>query len=75
MEEVFLEELRRSLAGAVVGPADAQYDALRRCFNALIDRRPAVIARCAGAADVAVAFDFARVHALQGNHQGGVANH
>ena len=44
-----LTELRRSLAGTVIGPADAEYDAARRCFNALVDRRPAVIARCAGA--------------------------
>jgi hypothetical protein len=34
-----LEGLRRSLAGAVVSPADAEYDEVRRCFNALIDRK------------------------------------
>ena len=61
-----LDELRRSLAGTVVGPADAEYDTVRRCFNALVDRRPAVIARCLGAGDVAVAFDFARAHELAG---------
>jgi FAD/FMN-containing dehydrogenase len=60
-----LNELRRSLAGAVLGPADAEYDAARRCFNALVDRRPAVIARCMGAGDVAAAFDFARAHELE----------
>jgi FAD/FMN-containing dehydrogenase len=60
-----LNELRGSLAGTVVGPADAEYDAARRCFNALVDRRPAVIARCVGAGDVAAAFDFARTHELE----------
>ena len=55
-----LNELRRSLAGAVLAPADPGYDAARRSFNALIDRRPAAIARCLGADDVATAFDFAR---------------
>ena len=56
-----INELRRSLAGAVIVPADAEYDKARRGFNALIDRRPAVIARCVGSEDIAVAFDFARV--------------
>jgi len=69
-----LEELRRSLAGTVVGPADAEYDAVRRCFNALIERRPAVIARCVGAGDVAAAFDFARAHELEVAVRGGGHN-
>jgi FAD/FMN-containing dehydrogenase len=69
-----LSELRRSLAGAVVDPADAEYDAARRCFNALVDRRPAVIARCLDAADVAAALDFARAHELQVAVRGGGHN-
>jgi FAD/FMN-containing dehydrogenase len=67
-------ELRRSLAGAVLTPADAGYDAARRCFNALVDRRPAVIARCTGADDVATAFDFARMHGLEVAVRGGGHN-
>jgi FAD/FMN-containing dehydrogenase len=66
-----LDELRRSLAGAVVGPADSEYDAARRSFNALVDRRPAVIARCVGTDDVATAFDFARTHSLDVAVRGG----
>lgn len=69
-----LGELRRSVAGAVVTPADGGYDAARRCFNALVDRRPAVIVRCAGAGDVAAAFDFARAHELEVAVRGGGHN-
>ena len=69
-----IDELRRSLAGTVIAPADAEYDAARRCFNALVDRRPAVIARCAGAGDVATAFDFARTHELEVAVRGGGHN-
>src|SRR6266511_5581203 len=69
-----LDELRRSVAGAVVAPGDAEYDAARRCFNALVDRRPAVIARCVGASDVVAAFDFARAHELEVAVRGGGHN-
>jgi FAD/FMN-containing dehydrogenase len=69
-----LDELRRSLAGAVVAPADADYDASRRCFNALVDRRPAVIARCVSPGDVAAAFDFARTEELDVAVRGGGHN-
>src|SRR5215218_1021723 len=69
-----LAELRGSLAGAVIGPADAGYDVARRGFNALVDRRPAAIARCLGADDVATAFDFARTHAMEVAVRGGGHN-
>jgi FAD/FMN-containing dehydrogenase len=69
-----LAELRRSLTGTVIGPTDSGYDAARRCFNALIDRRPAVIARCTGPGDVATAFDFARSHDLEVAIRGGGHN-
>jgi FAD/FMN-containing dehydrogenase len=69
-----LDELRWSLAGPVLTPADAGYDAARRSYNALVDRRPAVIARCLGAADVVTAFDFARAHELEVAVRGGGHN-
>jgi FAD/FMN-containing dehydrogenase len=69
-----LIELRRSLAGTVIGPDDAEYDAARRCFNALVDRRPAVIARCVGPDDVATAFEFARAFSLEVAVRGGGHN-
>lgn len=60
-----LTDLRRSLGGAVLDPTNAGFDAARRCFNALVDRRPAVVVRCLDAGDVARAFDFARARALE----------
>jgi len=74
LSEKSLGELQGSLAGAVVRPTGAEYDTARRGFNALIDRRPAVIARCISAGDVAVAFDFARAHALEVAVRGGGHN-
>jgi FAD/FMN-containing dehydrogenase len=73
VEEV-LSELRRSLAGGVLIPGDADYDAARVCFNALVDRRPAVIARCLSSGDIATAFDFARSHELEVAVRGGGHN-
>jgi FAD/FMN-containing dehydrogenase len=69
-----LTDLRESLAGTVLAPADPGYDAARRCFNALIDRRPAAIARCRGAGDVAPAFEFARAESLEVTVRGGGHN-
>jgi FAD/FMN-containing dehydrogenase len=45
-------------------PEDSGYDECRKVFNAMHDRRPAVIARCAGTADVVAAVNFARQHGL-----------
>jgi FAD/FMN-containing dehydrogenase len=67
-------ELRRSLTGAVLVIGDAGYDGARRCFNTLVDRRPAVIARCHDADDVATAFAFARSHGLEVAVRGGGHN-
>jgi FAD/FMN-containing dehydrogenase len=69
-----LVELQRSLAGSVIGPTDAGYDAARRCFNALVDRRPAVIARCIGSGDVATALDFAQAQGVDVAVRGGGHN-
>jgi FAD/FMN-containing dehydrogenase len=69
-----VDDLRRSLAGTVIVPGDSDYDATRRCYNALIDRRPSVIARCVGAEDVATAFDYARTNELEVAVRGGGHN-
>ena len=69
-----LAELRRSFAGVVVLPEEPGYDILRRSYNALIDRRPAVIARCFGADDVATALDYGRSNSLEIAVRGGGHN-
>jgi FAD/FMN-containing dehydrogenase len=54
------QALRGRMSGEVVGPADAGYDDARAVYNAMIDRRPAFVARCAGVGDVRAALDVAR---------------
>src|SRR5207249_940872 len=54
--------------------ADDEYDEVRRIHNALVDRRPALVARCRGAADVADAVKFARAAGLDISIRGGGHN-
>ena len=61
-KDASVEELRKGLRGPLLQPGDAGYDAARTIDNAMIDRRPALIARCAGVADVLAAVRFARQH-------------
>ena len=72
------QELRGRFRGALLRPGEEGYDEARRVWNGAIDRRPALIARCAGADDVAVAVRFAREHDLLVSVRGGghaVAGH
>jgi hypothetical protein len=59
-----VREFRGSLRGALLLPGEEGYEPARRVWNGMIDRRPALIARCAGAADVISAVSFARAHDL-----------
>jgi FAD/FMN-containing dehydrogenase len=69
-----LAELRQSLSGDVLEPADREYERARLCFNLLIDRRPAAIARCLDARDVATALDFGQSQGLEIAVRGGGHN-
>ena len=59
-----VDALRDGFSGEVLGPSHPGYDDRRRVFNAMIDRHPAVIARCATTADVVVAVEAARERGL-----------
>jgi FAD/FMN-containing dehydrogenase len=63
--DVTLTGFRDSLTGDVLAPSDREYEPARLCFNQLIDRRPAAIARCVDADDVATALAFAQEHNLE----------
>ncbi|HEY9466452.1 MAG TPA: FAD-binding oxidoreductase, partial [Vicinamibacterales bacterium] len=56
--------LRAALRGELIASDHASYDHARRVWNGNIDRRPALIARCTGVADVQTAVNFARTHGL-----------
>ncbi|HEY7498603.1 MAG TPA: FAD-binding oxidoreductase [Vicinamibacterales bacterium] len=58
------DQLQQAHRGELIAPGDARYDESRRVWNAMIDKRPAVIARCRGAADVIAAVNFARDNGL-----------
>ena len=64
-------EFKARLRGDLLGPGDPHYDAARKVFNGAIDRRPALIARCAGVADVIEAVRFAREADLLTSIRGG----
>ena len=58
-------------SGVLVQPGDAEYDEVRQVYNGMIDRRPAVIARCRGTADVVAAVTAARDSGLEIAVRGG----
>src|SRR3954453_8179472 len=62
--EATVQELRESIRGEVITPRDAGYAEARQIWNGAHDRRPALVVRCAGAADVATAVGFARSNDL-----------
>ncbi|MFC3351257.1 FAD-binding oxidoreductase [Streptomyces echinoruber] len=70
-ERVLTERLRSSLRGEVIDRSHPGYDEARAVWNGLIDRRPAVIARCAGTADVVEAVAAAREHRPMVSIRGG----
>jgi FAD/FMN-containing dehydrogenase len=74
LDDAAVGGLREQLAGAVLTDADDAYDSARRVWNGNIDRRPALIARCTGTADVQAAVQFAVEHNLRLAVRGGGHN-
>jgi FAD/FMN-containing dehydrogenase len=67
-------EFRAAFRGELIAPDDPHYDDARSVYNAMIDRRPGLIARCVDAADVIAAVDFARENELLVSVRGGGHN-
>jgi FAD/FMN-containing dehydrogenase len=69
-----IEELKRNVSGQVVLPHDDAYEAARKIWNAMIDKHPALIVRCASTSDVVRAVNFARDNGLPLAVRGGGHN-
>jgi len=65
MQEQDVAEFRDQLRGDLIEPTDARYDREREVYNAMIDRKPRLIAKCADVADVVTAVQFGRKHDLR----------
>src|SRR5947209_13604255 len=74
LDEAAINEFRANLRGELLRPGDGDFDAARRVFNGAINKVPALIARCAGVADVISAVRFARTHQLLVAVRGGGHN-
>lgn len=72
--ETLTKELRSKLRGEVLLPGDAGYDDARKIYNAMIDKRPGLIARCAGVNDVVQCIKTARANDLLVSVRGGGHN-
>ncbi len=66
-----IEDLRAGLRGELITAGDPGYDAARRLWNPAFDRKPALIVRCAGAADAQRAVNFSSAHGLLTSVRGG----
>ncbi len=74
LQDAQIDELKGHFRGSILLPDEAQYDEVRQIWNAMIDRRPALIARCASSEDVVQAVNFARKHNLLVSVRGGGHN-
>jgi FAD/FMN-containing dehydrogenase len=74
IDDALIGGFASSLRGAALKAGDGEYDDARSVRNGLIDRHPALIARCAGVADVVACVNFAREHGLLLSVRGGGHN-
>jgi FAD binding domain-containing protein/berberine-like enzyme len=71
LDQTAVDVFRTQLRGDVIGPGDQGYDAARTIYNAMIDKRPALIAYCSDVADVIAALNFGREQGLDVAVRGG----
>ncbi|HET9177164.1 MAG TPA: FAD-binding oxidoreductase [Terriglobia bacterium] len=74
MRSETVAKLQQGFRGEVIQPGDAAYDTARGVYNGMIDKHPAVIARCADIADILSAVRFGREHDLLTSIRGGGHN-
>jgi FAD/FMN-containing dehydrogenase len=74
LEQPAVDAFKAALRGELITPDSPDYGAARTVWNAMVDKRPALIARCAGVADVISAVNFARQHQLILSVRGGGHN-
>jgi FAD/FMN-containing dehydrogenase len=70
----YLEKFRSKFRGSIVLPEDDNYNEARKIYNAMIDKRPALIAYCSDVADVIYSVNFARENKLLASIRGGGHN-
>src|SRR5262245_53754520 len=74
LQDAAIDAFASGLRGTLVRPSDPGYDAARTLWNGMIDKRPALIARCAGVADVIACVNFARANDVLVSVRGGDHN-
>ena len=74
LQDSAVQDFKASLKGPVLCAGEAGYDEARQIWNGMIDRRPALIARCQGVADIINCVNFARTHRLLVAVRGGGHN-
>ena len=74
LNETIIAPLKSSFRGELIEQRDASYDTARKVYNAMIDRRPRLIARCGDVADVIAAVNFGRENNLVVSIRGGGHN-
>src|SRR6478672_13205610 len=69
-----IAQFRAQLSGQLIAPEDPRFDEARKVYNAMIDRKPRLIAECADVADVITAVRFGRENQLKVSVRGGGHN-
>jgi FAD/FMN-containing dehydrogenase len=74
LDRAAIDGLAIQMRGELIQPGDERYDETRKVYNGMIDKRPALIARCVDVADVIAAVNFGREHNLLVAVRGGGHN-